>query len=241
MARISTYDIDSSISQNDKLLGSDAGGETKNFTIKDITLYLKNIGVSGKYTAMFHDNTYGGNGVQQSGTFIIPGNTSQTVAFSSITTLRISKFPFGSADSSLQRINELEKEHIIIANVDNINQFGVYQVTSISREGATDFYNLTLAAPFGETTLANGNLEDELKYSFEVYSTNKKYTHHQNSDSTTWTINHNLGKFPSVSIKFSSSDEVYSNVGAFAGVVYTDKNNLTINLAAAESGYAYLN
>jgi len=48
-------------------------------------------------------------------------------------------------------------------------------------------------------------------------------------------------KFPSVSIKFSSSDNVYTNVGAFAGVVYTDENNLTINLAAAESGYAYLN
>jgi hypothetical protein len=190
---------------------------------------------------MFHDHTYGGSGAQQTGTFIIPGNTSQTVAFSTITTLRISKFPFGSTDSALQRINRLEKEHIIIANVDDINQFGVYQVTAISQEGSTDFYNLTLAAPFGQTTLSNGNLEDELKYSFEVYSSNKRYTHNQSLDSTTWTINHNLGKFPSVSIKFSSSDQVYSNVGAFAGVVYTDENNLTINLAAAESGYAYLN
>jgi hypothetical protein len=72
---------------------------------------------------------------------------------------------------------------------------------------------------------------------------NKKqlYTHQQNSASTTWTINHTLGKFPSVSLKFSSSDNVYTNVGAFAGVVYTDENNLTITLAAAESGYAYLN
>ena len=50
-----------------------------------------------------------------------------------------------------------------------------------------------------------------------------------------------MGKFPSVSIKFSSSNQVYTNVGAFAGVTYTDKNNLTINLSAAQSGYAYLN
>ena len=241
MARISTYTSDNTITKSDKLLGSNADGTTKNFTIEDITSYLKNIGVSGKYTAMFHDHTYGGSGAQQTGTFIIPGNTSQTVAFSTITTLRISKFPFGSTDSALQRINRLEKEHIIIANVDDINQFGVYQVTAISQEGSTNFYNLTLAAPFGQTTLSNGNLEDELKYSFEVYSSNKRYTHNQSLDSTTWTINHNLGKFPSVSIKFSSSDQVYSNVGAFAGVVYTDENNLTINLAAAESGYAYLN
>ena len=66
-------------------------------------------------------------------------------------------------------------------------------------------------------------------------------THHQNSASATWTINHNLGKFPSVSIKFSSSDNVYTNVGAFAGVTYNNNNTITINLAAAESGYAYLN
>lgn len=67
------------------------------------------------------------------------------------------------------------------------------------------------------------------------------FTHNQNSASTTWTINHNLNKFPSVSIKFSSSDNVYTNVGALGGVTYTDENNLTITLAAAESGYAYLN
>jgi hypothetical protein len=74
-----------------------------------------------------------------------------------------------------------------------------------------------------------------------MYGQDATYVHHQNNASTTWTINHGMGKFPSVSIKFSSSDQIYENVGAFAGVVYTDKNNLTINLAAAESGYAYLN
>tara|TARA_R100001509_G_scaffold55599_1_gene30677 strand:+ start:307 stop:648 length:342 start_codon:yes stop_codon:yes gene_type:complete len=67
------------------------------------------------------------------------------------------------------------------------------------------------------------------------------YTHHQNSASTTWVINHNTESFPSVSLKFSSSDEVYENVGAFAGVKYNNNNTITITLAAAESGYAYLN
>ena len=67
------------------------------------------------------------------------------------------------------------------------------------------------------------------------------YTHHQNTASTTWTINHNTESFPSVSLKFSSSDEIYENVGAFAGVKYNNNNTITITLAAAESGYAYLN
>ena len=67
------------------------------------------------------------------------------------------------------------------------------------------------------------------------------FTHHQNTASNTWTINHNTGTFPSVSLKFSSSDEIYENVGAFAGVKYNNNNTITITLAAAESGYAYLN
>ena len=67
------------------------------------------------------------------------------------------------------------------------------------------------------------------------------FIHHQNSASTTWTINHNTESFPSVSLKFSSSDEIYENVGAFAGVKYDNNNTITITLAAAESGYAYLN
>ncbi len=67
------------------------------------------------------------------------------------------------------------------------------------------------------------------------------YTHHQNTASSTWTINHNTETFPNVSLKFSSSDEIYENVGAFAGVKYNNNNTITITLSAAESGYAYLN
>ena len=67
------------------------------------------------------------------------------------------------------------------------------------------------------------------------------YTHNQTLASTTWRINHNLGMFPDVCLKFSSSDNIYQNVGAFAGVKYEDTNTITITLAAAESGYAYLN
>lgn len=67
------------------------------------------------------------------------------------------------------------------------------------------------------------------------------YTHNQTLASATWVINHNLGAFPDVCIKFSSSDDVYTNVGAFAGVKYDNNNTITITLAAAESGYAYLN
>lgn len=81
----------------------------------------------------------------------------------------------------------------------------------------------------------------DIKTMIDEHANSVQYTHNQSLASTTWTIAHNLGKFPAVSIKFSSSDQVYTNIGALAGITYTDDNNLTINLAAAESGYAYLN
>ena len=66
-----------------------------------------------------------------------------------------------------------------------------------------------------------------------------QFVFNQSIASATWTIAHNLNKFPSIVIKFSTGE--YTNVGALGGVTYTDANNLTINLAAAESGVAYLN
>jgi hypothetical protein len=79
-----------------------------------------------------------------------------------------------------------------------------------------------------------GDIKDYIKKA-------RLYTHHQNTASSTWTINHNTETFPNVSLKFSSSDEIYENVGAYSGVKYNNNNTITITLAAAESGYAYLN
>tara|TARA_R110002050_G_scaffold115679_2_gene231896 strand:- start:3852 stop:4556 length:705 start_codon:yes stop_codon:yes gene_type:complete len=63
----------------------------------------------------------------------------------------------------------------------------------------------------------------------------KHYTHDQGISSDTWTINHGLGKYPSVVAVDSAKSAV---VGA---IDYIDTNNLTITFNAAFSGEAYLN
>ena len=50
-----------------------------------------------------------------------------------------------------------------------------------------------------------------------------------------WEINHNLGKFPSVSIVDSAGTVVIGDVS------HTDINNLTISFASGFAGTAYLN
>lgn len=62
------------------------------------------------------------------------------------------------------------------------------------------------------------------------------YTHLQNTSAATWTVNHNMNKYPSVTVVTSAGD-----IAGGAEIDYIDKNNLTISFAAAFSGKAYLN
>ena len=61
------------------------------------------------------------------------------------------------------------------------------------------------------------------------------YIHDQGVAANTWTIQHNLNKYPSVTIVDSSGNEIITDV------TYTDLNNVTITMTAAFKGKAYLN
>ena len=64
---------------------------------------------------------------------------------------------------------------------------------------------------------------------------NETYTFAQASASVVWTVQHNLDKFPSVTMVLSTGQKGYGDI------VYIDENNLTITFASAESGKAYMN
>jgi len=61
------------------------------------------------------------------------------------------------------------------------------------------------------------------------------YTHIQTAALASWTIEHFLGKYPSVSIVDSANDEVYGEVN------HIDINTLTVSFSAPFSGKAFLN
>ena len=66
------------------------------------------------------------------------------------------------------------------------------------------------------------------------------YTHNQSSTSDTWTITHNLNRFPSVTVIDSTNTVVIGTI------VYNSANQLTITFfegrsALAFQGKAYLN
>lgn len=63
----------------------------------------------------------------------------------------------------------------------------------------------------------------------------KTYIYSQSSALATWEINHNLAKYPAVSIVDSGGNVVIGDIK------YIDQNNLTISFMSAFSGKAYLN
>lgn len=62
-----------------------------------------------------------------------------------------------------------------------------------------------------------------------------EYTHNQPLPSATWVINHNLDKYPSITIVDTSGNIVEGEE------TFTDSNNVTIVFTASFAGKAYLN
>ena len=83
----------------------------------------------------------------------------------------------------------------------------------------------------------NTNLSDYecINGSSEQLQGDKHHMHRQDSASDTWIINHNLDKYPSVSVVDSAGNVVIGEV------IYNNANQLTIKFTAAFSGRAYLN
>ena len=75
----------------------------------------------------------------------------------------------------------------------------------------------------------------EIEAIVESYNYNTSYTHQQPTASATWTITHNMGRFPSISV-VDSAGTIVNGVEN-----YTSNNELTITFNAAFSGTAYLN
>lgn len=63
----------------------------------------------------------------------------------------------------------------------------------------------------------------------------RHFTHEQSGASATWTVTHNLGKFPAVTVVDSGGSQVIGSI------VHDSINQLTISFSAAFSGKAFCN
>jgi len=78
-------------------------------------------------------------------------------------------------------------------------------------------------------------VRDVVDQQLVVSGADARYVHTQGVPLAIWTIQHNLNKFPSVSVVDTSGTNV------FGVVKYLDANNTTVEFSAGFAGKAYLN
>ena len=164
MARIQTYTPDKTVEKSDRLLGSNVDGTTKNFSIEDISKFLKETnaaGVAGQLTYKYEtDSTK-----QTKGTAYINGNS--PLAFSSVTTIRVNKYRNGDEINSIENLLEtFQGNDIIINDTDDLDNFGIYACSDITRDASTDFWTITLPS----VRSSQGNFTVDKIYSIAIYS-----------------------------------------------------------------------
>ena len=232
MARITTYALDTTPDKNDKVIGSDAGGETRNFSFGGITNFLNTSGLinlDGIVNKFIPENTD-----LSSGFFKLPsGGTG--IPFSAVTSLKVSINNLDNLNI-IEFYNHLVGQGLKISNVDNISEFGHYAfVSAIQADPADNFLTFTVSYLGG-----NGSLRDNKYYLFNLDNSGRTDKNFVTSNinfvaNVGQTIIHNLSKFPAVTTVDSAGSHIVGDIQ------HIDNNNFTITFKASFQGKVYVN
>ena len=229
MARISSYPRDLEVNDGDAWIGTESSNRlTRNFTAKAVADYLNikgKISISGQMVFKFTEDA-----PPLVGAFSGPADGS---ALTAITTMQISGID-SSGQNTVAFMQYLVDNDILISEQNNIDEFGHFKITGYTALG-NNLYTLNLTNIGG-----NGNLDLNKYYDFATFTISsgvgdKNFVFNQAVASATWTVQHNLNKFPSCTMVLGTGQQGYGDV------TFIDENNLTITFASAESGKAYIN
>jgi hypothetical protein len=113
--------------------------------------------------------------------------------------------------------------------LDSIQNGPNSDIRLIGSDSTTDIVTLEAGTNVTLTNTGNNILIDVVDMG------DKNYVHDQPVASITWTVQHNLDKFPSCTMVLSTGQQGYGDVN------FIDENNLTITFSGAVSGKAYIN
>ena len=228
MARISSYPYDVTVQDTDAWVGSDSvNRSTKQYTAKAVAEYLNikgKISISGQMVFKFTEDA-----PPLVGAFSGPADGS---ALTAITTMQISGID-SSGQNTVAFMQYLVDNDILISEQNNIDEFGHFKITGYTLNGTVYTLNLTNIG-------GNGNLDLNKYYDFATFTIStgigdKTFVFTQGVPALVWTIQHDLNKFPSVSVVDTA------NTGVLSQIDYIDNNNITITNTAQFAGKAYLN
>lgn len=236
MARISTYPTDSTLTSVDKLIGTNDVGDTIQVSASTVVQFVNESGkLEGNVSSRFTYIPYIG-GARQTATIALPTSSADELDFDGITQFVLSRYTVNGNDFA-NYWNAINGGRIMIQKASDISKFALFDVTDVSEnETQSNFYDITVTHVTSADGLEKG--QDYFVFLLQYDADDvqdKNYVHTQSSVSTTWSITHNLGKKPSVTIVDSGDTTVIGDV------TYNDNNSLTVTFSSAFSGKAYLN
>lgn len=231
MARISSYPRDLQVNDGDAWIGTEQSNRsTRNFTAAAVAKYLNTkgkISISAQMVYKFEADS----SEATSGDFY---GVADGAAFSAIASLNVHSVDAGG-QNVVDFVNYLVDSDILISQQNNIGEFGHYKITAYTDNG-DGFYTLALSYIGGDGVLVDQSYYDIANFVLASASEDKNFVFEQGVPSATWTIQHNLGKFPSATVVDTGDTSVLGSQ-----IEYIDNNNLTITFGAAFAGKAFLN
>ena len=234
MSRIVSYPYDNDIKDADAWIGSEASTtRTKQYTAEAVARYLN---INGKISIgaqmVFK---YVQQPLTAVGSFSITSGGLNNVPFANITTLTLSVTDRGN-QNTVAFLDYLVGSDILIGEQNEISTFGQYDVISYTvNAGDATYYDLVVNYKGGNGVLTIDKYYDIMNFVLSADAEDKTFVFTQGVAATTWNIQHNLSKFPSVSVVNNN------NIVINGEVTYIDNNNVQLNFSAGFSGKAYLN
>lgn len=234
MARISTYNKAVPVVAEDKWIGSDSQNQmrTRNFTAQDVANFINKKGGEDQNLRYTYNDTTG----YLTGSISFANGGAVNVPLNSITTFNIGAFDLRSPTLDLGDwiTTALLNSDVLLTQCDDLNNWAIYSWDSAVVTGVKGEYQIGLSFRAGSGSL----IADEdyfislLSYAGEG---DLHFTYVQGVAATTWNIQHNLGKFPSITVIDTANTVV---TGEYT---YDDINNVTLTFSAGFAGKAYLN
>lgn len=234
MSRIVSYPYDNDIKDADAWIGSEASTtRTKQYTAEAVAKYLN---INGKISIgaqmVFKYVQQPLTGV---GSFSITSGGLNNVPFANITTLTLSMTDRGN-QNTVAFLDYLVGSDILIGEQNEISTFGQYDVISYTvNAGDANYYDLVVNYKGGNGVLTIDKYYDIMNFVLAADAEDKTFVFTQGAPAVQWTVQHNLNKFPSVSVVNNN------NIVINGEVTYIDANNVQLNFSAGFAGKAYLN
>ena len=234
MAIINSYPNDINIQDKDAWIGTDSyNRQTKQYTAEAVAKYLNvkgKVSIAGQINYKFVDTPFDG-----SGTMAFAAGNGDGTPFSNITEFKISKNDL-SSKRVVAYLEFLVGQEILIVNQDNPESFGHYTVNTYSVDTNNDqYYAITLSFLAGNGSINIDNFYDIVNFTFGDNSGDKTFVYNQVTPATTWTVQHGLNKFPSITVVDTAKSVVVGNY------TYVDNNNVILEFSAPFAGKAYFN